>query len=76
MSRKIISTGEHANGQKWRIERCNGLYYYDIELIEVATGAPFWQNIARNFDLAPMLETRNNDAVRIAEYVRMKKGGC
>lgn len=69
---KLISTGEFADHRNWRIEKVNGMYYYDVECLDWDTCQSSWCNVFRHFDIAPVLQARNDDQIRIEKLVAEK----
>lgn len=70
---RTISTGIHADGRKWRLQKVNGMYYYDIELYD-EYGHEYFVNVFRHFDLAPVIQARNDDEVRIDKIIKQLRG--
>lgn len=65
---KLVSNGVFRNIEcRWRIELCNGVYYYDVTQLDRFDGTEHWVNVLHSMDLADVLQERNNDLRRYGE---------
>lgn len=62
-----VSSGTFADGRAWRIQKVNGMYYFDVEAL--MDGMYTLVNVYRNFDLAPVIDVRNQQDYEISKRI-------